>query len=373
MDKMNAITSQIEAQAVLKSRDMHAYDLASYLESLSEHSGENLDDLIRIASSMLSFMSGERHLLFRRVIRQPMSKRSVSCYQDRIAKASKEVVASFLKEPAPDLVLHFTNPLYLQLVRDIFGVEIIDEVHFLKLVSQATLITEPLRSLKDLKRLQSELVLLEELVATQLKNRTVNGLADDICEKACGDLKENEIVVLLLALIVAFRTTTETLSSIICEYGKLNTQTRKRMLSREWLMNNVDHLVRFCASTQYLTRVKKQEETLSGQSVLNVEQIVVDVQNANRDASFYQDFIDFSCLEQSESHTQCPHVAFGGGAHKCPGADLSKLVIIEALPVFFEHIGGFSFEEEKIRFSSSTFAERIESCPVSIQEFNPHY
>lgn len=368
VDKQDAITSQKDAQAILKSPDMLAFDVVPYLKSLSEQSGEDLNDLMRIASSMLSFMSGERHLLFRRVIAQPMSKRSVSGYQHRIAKVSQVVVASFLKEPAPDLVLHLANPLYLHLVREVFGVTIKDEDSFLDQVSRATLITEPLRSIKDLKRLQAELVSLEDLVMRQLKDKTASGLARDIYENAFGNLTENEIVILLLALIVASRTTMETLTCIVCEYGKLTDHARERMVSREWLMSNVEHLVRFCASTQYLTRVARQAKNLSDKPVLAGDRVVVDVPRANRDVSFYQEFIDFSCLETLESPVRCPHVAFGGGVHKCPGADLAKLIIIEVLPEFFEHIEGLKCEQDKIHFSTSTFAKRMESCPVSVRQ-----
>jgi len=147
---------------------------------------------------------------------------------------------------------------------------------------------------------------------------------------------------------------------MILEYNKFDKNQKIKIVSKNWLIENVDHLVRFCASTRYLTRVASVDISFGNVILKKGEQVLIDVLKANRDKNFYKDDISFS-KNPTGKH---PHITFGRGSHICSGLHFAKLVIIQVIPEFFSKIEGFETQENKIIYYSSTFAKRIKSCPI---------
>jgi len=309
---------------------------------------------------MLSFMNGNKHLDFRKNLNKPMSMKSLSSYQKIIEDLVEDLVENFIKESSPDLVFHFTNPLYLELLEKVFGLNIDDKVTFLNDIEISTIITEPLLSINKLKKLQDTYLKLEQIVIEQIIVQKRKGILNDICENLKSEISDKELSVLLMTMVVASRTTTESLVCMLLEYNKLDKNQKIKMISKNWLVENVDHLVRFCASTRYLTRVASMDISFGDFNLKKGEQVLIDVLKANRDKDFYKDEILFS-KNPTGKH---PHIAFGGGNHICSGLHFAKLVIIQVIPEFFSKIKEFEIQNDKIIYHSSTFAKRIKSCPI---------
>ncbi|MFV0563499.1 cytochrome P450 [Malaciobacter mytili] len=361
MNNIKIITSQTISQQILKSPKMRAFNIVPYLEELQEKSNEDFKELIEICKSMLSFMNGAEHLKLRKIISKPMSMKSISIYKDQINNIIEKILDNFLKESNPDLVLHFTNPLYISIIEDIFGFKIKDKDVFLKNIELSTTITEPLLSIKSLKKLQKNYLELAEEIHKQIIIEKNSGLLDEISKNMKENIEEKQLIIILMTLVIASRTTTESLVCILCEYNNLDNEIKNKMIDEFWIMHNVDHLVRLCASTKYLTRVANEDISFDDLHLKKDEQIIIDVYKANRDTSFYENNIDFSQLSNKENS----HIGFGGGSHICSGLHFAKLVIIATIPRFFNKIKQFKYDKNKITYQFSTFAKRAKSCPIT--------
>jgi len=147
---------------------------------------------------MLSFMNGNKHLDFRKNLNKPMSMKSHSSYLEII----EDLVENFIKKSSPDLVLHFTNPLYLKLLEKVFGLNIDDKVTFLNDIEISTIITEPLLSIKKLKELQDIHLKLKKIVIEQIIIQKRKGILSDICENLKSEISNTELSVLLMTMVL---------------------------------------------------------------------------------------------------------------------------------------------------------------------------
>jgi len=362
MIKKRVVSSQWESQKILKSPLMRAFDVVSYLKKLQEVSKEDFGELIKTVASFLSFMDDEKHLQFRKVLTKPMSSHAMGSYQQGIQKSVVQVLDHFVLEENPDLVKHFTDPLYIKLLDNVFGLQIEDTSSFLQDIATSTRITEPMLSLRELKQVQETLIRLKRIVETNVSDHHASGLLKDVYESGREALDEEELIILLTTLVIASRTTTESLICILCEYGKLDQERRDRMLSNVWIQNNIDHLIRFCASTKYLTRVATESVSFGALHVEKDELVVIDVPKANRDAAFFGSSTAF----HEEPSAQHAHIAFGGGTHICPGAHMARVVISHVVPAFFARVSSFECNEENVTYQLSTFAQRPTSCPITM-------
>ena len=362
MKQPKVITSQKISQQILKSSAMDAFDILPYLRTIQEQSNSNFEELIKIIESTLFFMNGEEHLLFRKILAKPMSMQSMLTFQESMTKNVIEVLNTFTTLKEPDLLKDFSDPLFIKLVINTYGLKINDEAKFLQNISNAMFITEPMLSLRVLKKLQQSLIELKNMVKEQILDGTSNkGLINEINKNASSIVDDDQIYIILIILIISTRTVTESLVCMLRQVNDSKLQMQKMILSKGWLDNNIDHLIRFCASTKYLTRVANKEIKFGDIEILKGEQVFIDVMKANRDKNFYGEDISF----ENNPSTKHSHISFGGGSHTCTGLHFSKIVIPVAIVEFFKKIPKFTYNEDNIKYEMSAFAKRVQSCPIS--------
>lgn len=92
-----------------------------------------------------------------------------------------------------------------------------------------------------------------------------------------------------------------------------------------------EELLRYVTPTRYLARRAVEDVVMDGRTIAEGQRVILFLEAANRDPEVFMQ--PHALLHDRHPN---PHVAFGHGSHKCPGAGIARLEIQTALLVLFE-------------------------------------
>lgn len=139
---------------------------------------------------------------------------------------------------------------------------------------------------------------------------------------------EEDVVIQCMGVFAAGRVTTQKLLAdgiplLIPEWDAWRTLVRTTPSAVRRL---VEELLRLVTPTRYVVRYAREDVELDGLPVRHGDKVVVVLEAANRDASAFPSPHDLRADRQPN-----PHVAFGFGPHRCPGASIARVEIAIAL------------------------------------------
>ncbi|WLQ16134.1 cytochrome P450 [Hahella aquimaris] len=339
---------------------MAAFSIADYVEKLNHESEEDFSYLLRVVRAMLSFMEGPAHLALKKVALSSLQQGLVTMDKQSLLVAVRELLLQLKQRSQVDLVCDLCDPLFIAMISKLFGLDIPDREKFLALIDATAAITEPLLPIRRLKVLQNAFLSLRDMINGQWRALRPGIL---LAMQQQGDhLDQEELLILMATLVIASRTTTETLAGILFENSKEPGFHHALLSDPQWVEEHIEGMVRLCASTEYLTRVAKEPVQMDELSIAAEEQILIHVPSANRDPNYYPD----SCFSGLERSRQCRHIAFGGGSHRCPGANLAKVYLSAVIPVIYSTLTRIAINPETVRYKQSTFAKRPASIPAYV-------
>ncbi len=117
--------------------------------------------------------------------------------------------------------------------------------------------------------------------------------------------------------------------------------------------NAIEEVLRFESPVDFTWRIASRELDLSGCPVNAAVAINVFIRSANRDEAAFPNADIFDVTRPRASH----HLAFGGGAHVCPGAPLARMEARHLLPRLFARF-------PKLRLAAPEEEPRWRSLPV---------
>lgn len=206
------------------------------------------------------------------------------------------------------------------------------------------------------------------MIIKQYDDFPANSLFKVISEHTKNIMTKEEIVSLLIVLLIAPRATTETISHIMVAYSEMEDEKIRKYSSFEWVNNHVDDLIRLYASTNLLSKETKKDVKINGKIIPKGTQVLIDIPSINRDNKQYGEQVE---LEKIDDHSpSISHLTFGSGSHKCLGAELSKNIIKEFIPRFFEKFPIIKCDLSKQIFYKAEIATRIKNLPVKFIESN---
>ncbi|HYW09647.1 MAG TPA: cytochrome P450, partial [Longimicrobium sp.] len=152
---------------------------------------------------------------------------------------------------------------------------------------------------------------------------------------------EEDVVIQCMMAFAAGRVTTQKLLGdglplLLPEWGGWRALVRAQPAAARRL---ADELLRVVTPTRYVVRYAVEDAELSGDGldgtrIRRGEKVVLFLQAANRDGEA------FPAPHALEGNRQPnPHVAFGFGAHRCPGASVARIEIQAALQALLETLG----------------------------------
>ncbi|WP_394201666.1 cytochrome P450 [Shewanella waksmanii] len=356
---MLTITSFESTRKVLCSKDEFGPpSMLEYIELLEKEANIDFYQLKRYLKSLLPFMYGDEHLNIRKLVNRYFSVSAVRKWHFKIIGIIESRLAMIEPDRSYDFIKDVADPLYMDFVEELFGIDLPDREKFISQVSIATKSVERMVSISLLVKLQDTLVDLDKL----LSEKKEDGLFSEITNNVDGKLGIDETSSVLLALLIGARVTTETIAHIVLSYSQIEQEERKKYTSHGWVTEHINDLVRLNASTNILSKEAKRDLVIDGCPIAKGQQVLIDIPSVNRDPCHYGEQVSLDAIGGEANKTK--HLTFGGGAHICIGAELARDIIREFIPRLFGRFSSVSCDEKNISYCDDKIANRIKTFPV---------
>lgn len=358
------ILSYQTAQKCLAKPSMLAPSLTTYLTRVQRSTNVNLAPLIAYTQQMLSFMQGSLHKEIKKQLIAPLGTENLSKYEKLTGDlGNKVLVALSQKRDDIDLVTDIEEPLFLGVVQEVFGFVPGNSATFLRDVDVSLKVAEPVQSIKTLLKIQDALTEIINDITVQLNLPNKPGLLFDIHKSLCSGPQPHsleQIAATIAILLIASRTTSETISHIIIKNSELSFVAREKFSNQVWVSTHFQTLVRYCASTEFLTRVASADLKIDDVALHADEAVFIHVPSTNRDQRHHRS-CEYAQLDEGEPER---HLAFGAGVHRCPGQYLAQQLIVSFIPELYTQFPAVSIEPGSVKFKSSLLARRVSSARV---------
>lgn len=358
------IRSYQTAQKCLAKPSMLAPSLTTYLTQVQHCANVNLAPLITYTQQMLSFMQGSMHKEIKKQLLAPLGAENLSRYEKPTSDVGNNVLLALSqKKDDIDLVIDIEEPLFLGIVQQVFGFVSGNLETFLRDVDISLKVAEPVQSVKTLLKIQDALTRIIGDITVQINQPGKPGLLYDIHNTLRSGLQPHsieQIAATIAILLIASRTTSETVSHIIIKNSELSVGMREKFSNPEWVGAHFQSLVRFCASTEFLTRVASTDLEIDDVALHADEAVFIHVPSTNRDHRHYRS-CEYAQLDEGAPER---HLAFGAGVHRCPGQYLAQQLIVSFIPELYNQFPAISIEPDSVKFKSSLLARRVSLARV---------
>ncbi|WP_296049326.1 cytochrome P450 [uncultured Alteromonas sp.] len=294
----------------------------------------------------------------------PLGSENLSKYEKVTGNVGNKVLVALSEKKADiDLVTDIEEPLFLGIVQQVFGFVPGNLATFLRDVDISLKVAEPVQSVKTLLKIQDALTRIIGDITAQLNLPNKPGLLYDIYNTLRSGTQPHsteQIAATIAILLIASRTTSETISHIVIKNSELSVSIRKKFSNPEWVSTHFQSFVRFCASTEFLTRVASAEIKVDDVTLKADEAVFIHVPSTNRDQRHHRS-CEYAQLDEGAPER---HLAFGAGVHRCPGQYLAQQLIVSFIPKLYAQFPAIFIEPGSVKFKSSLLARRVSSARV---------
>jgi cytochrome P450 len=116
----------------------------------------------------------------------------------------------------------------------------------------------------------------------------------------------------------------------------------------------IEELLRLYAPNQGFARTATRDVELRGRAIRAGERVALVLPSANRDPDVFDDAERFEPARDPN-----PHLAFGHGPHKCPGATAGRLEVRLFLEQLLAHTEGFELAGEPTMLGWPVFGPEL--------------
>lgn len=343
-----------EATAVLRLLEIPRID--HYLRALAERGGIELPDLDRLSANTLVAMSSDAHLITRRVVAPFFSKKGLACWDEPISQAVDRAIDRLATSPAPDLVADFTTPLFLDVMPRILGLSGAVGPEQYDAVKTVQRISEPYLSLATLKQLDAAVRALIDVCPTASTAAPRPGPETllDFLTRVHAQLPPGlDSRYLVIGFLAGSHSATQSLAFAL--YGLL-TGPREQWADAAppgWALRELDRIVNLYPTTRTLVRVASEDTEVAGCPYHRGQARVIDIAEINTRL-------------RAAAGEGPPHLSFGSGAHKCPGSDLSALLLSKAIPALAKRFPVLLLHKDGCRFTQTPMMQAPVALPCDL-------
>jgi cytochrome P450 len=270
------------------------------------------------------------HMRLRKFLAKAFTARRVEALRPRAAELIAELLAGLRAAgPGSDLVEHVSVPFPLATICELLGVPIADRPIF-RSASDAIMSISVMTPQERLEAMDELGAYMAAIVKQRRITPTDDLLGALVRAQDEGDrLSEGELFELGITILVAGHETT--MSHIGNMTYTLLTRPGQWAALRgdpEALTRGVEELLRYnpLLAAGGFPRIATEDVELAGVIVRAGETVVVSLNAANRDPELFAD-AETLLLDREPNR----HIAFGHGAHHCPGAALARMELQESL------------------------------------------
>lgn len=296
-----------------------------------------------------------RHTLIREQLIRQIFTEPVAILTDRIDGICHELIGALVgrgDDNRIDFISEIAYPLPVMVICELLGIPASDKLLFMQWSADLT------RALNngdptdlDLARptVHDAVVYFRDMLRQKRKNPGHDTISRLLGPSADHQILTDEVIIHnLIFLIWAGHETTKSLLA----NGLLSLLQNREQL--EYVSSNlgildlaIEEMLRFESPIQKISRWTTREQKLGEYRIPADSQVVCLLGAANRDPLVFPNPDNF---EPSRSPNN--HIAFGKGAHHCPGSKLSRL---EA-KVFFRNLAGIIRGMEAVEYTWSTYS-----------------
>lgn len=276
-------------------------------------------------ASMLE-LDGEEHARVRGPLVQALYTR-IRGFEPDCIRIIDAALDRLRDKPEFDLMIELAEPVPIACIGAILGVPPETLATFRQWLTGIVQTFNPNRTEQDV----ANLVAASNGLAHYIRGRFAaaqRAPSDDLfgdmakLQTAGAPLSDTEITYNIRGLLIAGNVTTTDLIGNAVHLLLTHPEQRARLCADRALWPNaVEEVLRHESPVDFTWRIATHAETLSGRPVQPGAALNVFIRSANRDEAAFPDADTFDVARPRAAR----HLAFGGGAHICPGAPLARM------------------------------------------------
>jgi cytochrome P450 len=293
------------------------------------------------------------HTYYRGLVNTAFLPRRVAQLEEEITRIALDLVERFIDRGRVELVGELAVGLPVTVIADALGVDRADQALFKRWSDDIVAPRSGLLSLQERRRCARSLVEMQHYMAARAQERRDeprDDLLSDLVQARfdSGDregepLTNNELIGILRQIMVAGN---ETTTSLIAGAMKLLVEHPEELAAAEADPSRIplvlDEALRVDAPIQMLPRRTVVDVELGGTVIPAGELLYIVYASANHDGTRFEDPEQFCPARPNVRQ----HLAFGKGAHFCPGSALARSEARIALELLLSKATGWRIDPE---------------------------
>jgi cytochrome P450 len=280
-----------------------------------------------------------QHVKYRRILDPLFSPKKMALLEDEVVGLVKELVDEFANRGSCDLHEEFAVPLPCRVFLRLMGLPLADLDIFLAVKDD--IIRPPGMTMEE--QAPHRKAAGEKVYAyfdAEVKKRRGAAPKDDllgqIMEKEVDGIRltdEEVLDICFLFIIAGLDTVTDSLDCFFAYLAQEPDQRRLLVEDETAIPSAVEELLRWESPVPAVPRVVTEDVEYEGCPVKAGEQVMLLIGSANTDDAAHPG-VDTVDLRRNPN----PHLAFGGGVHRCLGSHLARVELRVALREFHRRI-----------------------------------
>lgn len=325
--------------------------------------GAPRNELGALVAESLIGMDPPEHTRLRKIVAYAFTPRRVEQLRPRVARLVSELLGAMQMLPQPaDLVEHFSTPLPIQVIGELFGVPEADRE--LCKVWSDTMMGDWER---DPEGTQAALDGFAGLIAARRATPTDDLISALIAASdEQGKLSERDLLMVCIGILIGgHETTTNQVNLFVLTLLHNPGQLAALAASPELIPSAVEELIRvtqFGDTGVMLPRITTEEVVLGGVTIPAGAPVLAAFVAANRDPAVFDDPDRLDLARRRNAH-----LGFGAGAHHCLGAQLARMELQEALRGLLSRMPRLqvAVPESQLRFKAGLVVRSLEALPIT--------
>jgi len=337
------LTRRADIVAVLHDpRFSNATRLQAALDSLPESGPAELTAVGQRMATVLAYLDPPAHTRLRRLVNDAFRPRVMQGLRPRIQAFADLLLDPVQGKERMDLIADFAYPLTVLVGATMLGLPFQDLGRLAQWGDAFSMLAGPELVSSELRQ-EAERAMLElteyfrDVLAQRRKRPGEDAISALIGGDAPGDrLSDDELTSACLMILLGGHRNLRNLMGIALLTLLRHPEQAAALQAEPALMPTaVEELLRYDFIEQGLTRVALDEVEIGGKTIQRGQMVLLLLGAANRDPVFYHEPDQLELRRRDNRH-----IAFGAGAHVCPGASLSRMVLEIAIATVLRRLPG---------------------------------
>ena len=290
------------------------------------------------------------HKKFRKLLDPIFAPRKMAAMDEEVSALVNHLIDKFIDRGEVDFAKEFSVPFPSQVFITLLGLPLEELPTFIKMkdgIIRPDHVTGKLYGSKEASDYQQEVAdSVYDYFNMVLDQREIER-RDDLLSMFLdaeieGDslTREDILDICFLFLIAGLDTVTATLDCMFSFLAQHPEHRRQLVADPSLIPNAIEEMLRWETPVMGIARVAVQDTELSGCPVHAGDQVMVMIGSANCDEDEFPDG-DLVRFDRDVN----PHIAFGGGIHRCLGSHLARMELRVALREWHKRIPDYEIED----------------------------